>query len=106
MVLATEESRSFAFFLYNDLQWASQHSTGPYAQAGFNAGDGIVSKMLKYSRTSNITLLVNESNVNVPSLFVFRIDTADIEAGGCSEHESLKHMPGRGHQIGGTTVNF
>ncbi|CAF1024950.1 unnamed protein product [Adineta steineri] len=106
MVLATDESRSFAFFLYNDLQWASQSSGGPYAQAGFNAGDGIVAKMLKYSRTRNITLLVNESNVNVPGLFAFRVDTTDIEAGGCDEQESLSHLPVRGPQIGGTAINF
>ncbi|UJR24394.1 hypothetical protein I4U23_005771 [Adineta vaga] len=106
MVLVTDESRSFAFFLYNDLQWASKNPNGPYGQAGFNAGDGVVSRMLQYSRTSNITLLVNESNVNVPGLFVFRIDTTDIEAGGCSEYESLTHFPVRGPQIGGTTINL
>ncbi|CAF0814967.1 unnamed protein product [Adineta ricciae] len=106
MALITDQSRSFAFFFYNDLQWASPSSNGPYAQAGFNAGDGVVSKMLKYSRTGNITLLVNESNVNVPGLFAFRIDTTDIEAGGCNEHESLTHLPVRGPQIGDTTINL
>ena len=29
MVLATDESRSFVFFLYNDLQWASNNAEGP-----------------------------------------------------------------------------
>ena len=106
MILVTDVSRSFAFFLYNDLQWASQSSGGPYAQAGFNAGDGITFKMLKYSRTANITLLVNESNVNVPGVFAFRTDTTDIEAGGCGENETLNHLPARGYQIGGTTVNL
>ena len=77
-----------------------------YAQAGFNAGDGMTSTMLKYSRSSNITLLVNESNVNVPGLFAFRVDTADIAAGGCSESEPLAHAPVRGQQIGGTTVRL
>lgn len=106
MVLATDESRSFVFFLYNDLQWASQSGESPYAQAGFNAGDGLTATMLKYSRTRNITLLVNESNVNVPGLFAFRVDTNDVEAGGCSEDKPLTHVPVRGDQIGGTTINL
>jgi hypothetical protein len=106
MVLATDESRSFVFFLYNGLQWAGPHALGPYAQAGFNAGDGIFSKMLQYSRTSNVTQLVNESNINAPGLFVFRIDTTDIEPGGCGEKETLNYSPMRGSQIGGTTINL
>lgn len=106
MVLATDESRSFAFFLYNDLQWASPKSGDPYAQAGFNAGDGITAKMLKYSRTSNITLLTNESNVYVPGFFIFRIDTTNIEPAGCSESDPLIHRPVRGRQIGGVVVSF
>ncbi|CAF1471729.1 unnamed protein product [Rotaria sp. Silwood1] len=106
MVLVTDESRSFTFFLYNDLQWASQSAGGPYAQAGFNAGDGITATMLKYSRTQNIILLVNESNVNAPGLFAFRIDTANIEAGGCNENGSLTHYPVRGDQIGGATITL
>lgn len=106
MVLVTDESRSFVFVLYNDLQWSSQNVDGPYAQAGFNAGDGVTARMLKYSRTRNITLLVNESNVNVPGLFAFRVDTTDIEAGGCTDQGALQHFPLYGHQIGGTTVNL
>ncbi|CAF1275999.1 unnamed protein product [Adineta ricciae] len=102
---------SFSFVSLNvreigDLYFFEICSVSPYAQAGFNAGDGVISKMLKYSRTENITLLVNESNVNVPGLFAFRIDTANIEAGGCNEHESLNHLPIRGSQIGGTSVYF
>ena len=104
MVLATDESRSFVFFLYNELQWSGGNGIGSFAQAGFNAGDGVNFRMLKYSRTANITSLVNESNVNVPGLFAFRIDTTDIQAGGCGENNTLLHRPVRGQQIGGTTV--
>ena len=106
IVLATDESRSFVFFLYNDLQWNSSIFTDSYAQAGFNAGDGVNFMMLKYSRTANITLLVNESNVNVPGLFAFRIDTTDIQAGGCGESNTRTHRPVRGQQIGGTSVSL
>lgn len=106
IVLATDESRSFVFFLYNTIEWAGNYAFGPYAQAGFNAGDGVNFKMLQYSRTSNITLLVNESNVNVPGLFAFRIDTTDIEAGGCGVSNTPTHWPVRGQQIGGTSVSL
>ena len=106
MVLTTDESRSFVFFLYNTLEWAGNSISGPYAQAGFNAGDGLTYKMLQYSRTPNISALVNESNVNIPGLFAFRIDTVDIEAGGCGGNNTLRHSPVRGPQIGGTTISL
>jgi hypothetical protein len=76
MVIATDEYRSFTFLLYHDLQWAgTSYTAEPFAQAGFNAGDGISATMLPYSRTINMLRLVDESNVNVPGLFAFRIDT-------------------------------
>lgn len=47
LILATDSSRSFAFFLYKELQWASPgYTTEPFAQAGFNAGDGVTGTML------------------------------------------------------------
>ena len=104
MVLATDQLRSFVFFLYNDLQWVTNNNAGQYAQAGFNAGDGFNFNMLPHSRTENISLLVNESNVNVPGLFAFRIDTVDIAAGGCGPNKSRSYWPVRGQQIGGTSV--
>ncbi|CAF3256168.1 unnamed protein product [Rotaria sp. Silwood2] len=84
IILATDEIRSFAFLFYNDLQWASPSTSSLIevnssseigGQAGFNAGDSIIYEMLPYSRTSYVRRLVNTSNVNVPSLFVFRIDS-------------------------------
>jgi hypothetical protein len=115
IVLATDELRSFCFLLYYDLQWASPHSSSSndsilhyelYAEAGFNAGDGIAYEMLPYSRTSNVHLLVNISNVNVPGLFVFRIDTDTIAVGGCGNNTDVLFRPRRGSQIGSTALTI
>ncbi|CAF4753313.1 unnamed protein product, partial [Rotaria sp. Silwood2] len=67
--------------------------------------------MLPHSRTADIVKLVNESNVNVPGLFVFRIDTFDIEAGGCegdatANNTKYSYLPIRGSQLGGTSINI
>ena len=111
IVLVTDEIWSFAFLLYHELQWASPSSgSGPSpagelgGQAGFNAGDGAVFEMLPYSRTSNIRLQANLGNVNVPGLFVFRIDTDTVAVGGCGNTSSLSFRPRRGSQLGPTAV--
>ena len=111
IVLATDEIRSFAFILYHELQWASPASGSGAnvsnelgGQAGFNAGDGVVFEMLPYSRSSNVRLLANVSNVNVPGLFVFRVDTDTIAVGGCGNTSSLLFRPRRGSQLGSTAI--
>jgi hypothetical protein len=108
IVLATDADRSFVFILYHDLKWAGpQYTTEPYAQAGFNAGDGIAFEMLPYSRTKNVIQLVSESNVNVPGLFVFRVDTDTIDAGGCSTNTSIASLrPRIGSQLGYTALSI
>lgn len=108
IVLATDEIRSFAFLLYHDLQWWAPPppSTQIGAQAGFNAGDGIVFEMLPYSRTSSVRELVNISNVNVPGLFVFRIDTDTITLGGCGNSSNSVFRPRRGSQLGLTPITI
>ncbi|CAF3735702.1 unnamed protein product [Rotaria sp. Silwood1] len=113
IVLATDEIRSFAFLLYHDLQWSSPQTSslsGPSSsseiggQAGFNAGDGVIFEMLPYSRTSNVRQLVNLSNVNVPGLFVFRIDSETIAVGGCGNTSNFLFQPHRGSQLGSTAI--
>ncbi|CAF3739978.1 unnamed protein product [Rotaria sp. Silwood1] len=108
IVLATDGDRSFAFILYHDLQWAGPgYTTEPYAQAGFNAGDGIAFEMLPYSRTEDVIRLVHESNVNVPGLFVFRVDTDKIGAGGCGTNASVATLrPRISSQLGFTALNI
>ena len=56
IVLSTNGNLSFVFFLYHDLQWGrpSSNDAIPYAQAGFNAGDGIAFEMLPHSRTKDV----------------------------------------------------
>ena len=113
IVLVTDERRSFAFLLYHDIQWT--HPTyssnasvpnGTDAQAGFNAGDGVVFQMLPYSRTSVVHLLVNTSNVNVPGLFIFRIDKDVIAPDRCGNSSSLAFRPRRGSQLGSTALTI
>ena len=107
IVLCTDGDYSFTFLLYDTLQWASPNRTSPpYAQAGFNAGDGVTYTVLPYSRTENIVQLVNESNVNTPGLFAFRVDTA-IDAGGCDSNSSTFSFRSRiGSQLGFTALHI
>jgi len=108
IALATDGDRSFTFLLYHDLQWAGpQYTSEPYAQAGFNAGDGIAFEMLPHSRTAAIVRLVNETNVNVPGLFAFRVDTDEIDAGGCSSNvSSAGFRPRTSSQLGTTALTI
>ncbi|CAF3942552.1 unnamed protein product, partial [Rotaria sp. Silwood2] len=108
IVLSTNGDHSFVFFLYHDIQWAKpSNNSNSYAQAGFNAGDGIAFEMLPYSRTKDIVRLVNESNVNVPGLFVFRVDTDEIDPGGCSSNVSVVTLrPRISSQLGSTALNI
>jgi len=74
------------------------------SQSGFNGGDGIVFEMFPYCRTSFIVDLVNIINVNVPGLFVFRIDTDTIRFGGWGNNSNLLFRPYRGSQLGLTPI--
>jgi len=53
-------------------------------QVGFNGGDGFNYFALNQSRTNAIIGLASLTNVDLPGKFVFRIDTAVIEHGGCN----------------------
>ena len=68
LVIATDGVISSAFFLYEDIQW------GPEAQIGFNAGDGLSSFSLPGALTDDTVNIEEQSNVNRPGIFVFRID--------------------------------
>jgi hypothetical protein len=108
IVLSTDGDRSFVFFLYHDIQWTSpKNNTNSYAQAGFNAGDGITFETLPYSNTEDIIQLVNQSNVNIPGLFVYRVDTDKIDAGGCTTNVTVaSHRPRISSQLGSTSLNI
>ena len=110
IVLSTDADRSFVFFLYHDLQWAkpaNDSNNDSYAQAGFNAGDGITFETLPYSNTEDIVRLVDESNVNIPGLFAYRVDTDSVDAGGCSDNITTPvFRPRMGSQFGSTAVHI
>lgn len=53
-------------------------------QAGFNAGDGIRYFNVPGSATDRIINVSSNSNVGKPGRWMFRIDSAKIEAGGCN----------------------
>ena len=59
--------------------------SGPFFwQAGFNAGDGIRYFSIPGSRTHQVINLPTQSNVGNPGRWLFRIDNAKVEAGGCN----------------------
>ena len=67
-MIATDGVISSAFFLYKDIQW------GHEAQIGFNAGDGLSSFSFPGALTDDTVNIDEQSNVNRPGVFVFRID--------------------------------
>ncbi|CAM2709227.1 unnamed protein product [Rotaria socialis] len=108
IVLCTDEDRSFIFFLYHDLQWANPYNHSYYyAQAGFHNGNRNVSEQLPNSGTEDVVELSNESNVNTPGLFAFRVDAETIHAGGCHADTSLiSFRPRTISQLGSTAVTI
>lgn len=53
-------------------------------QAGFNAGDGKRYFNIPGSRTDDIADVEMTTNVGIPGRWVFRIDDAQVQVGGCS----------------------
>lgn len=66
MVLATDGSKTFAAFLYEDIQWGSSS-----ASIGFNAGDQVRAFGLAPEEVLN---LETSSNVDIPGVYTFRVD--------------------------------
>ena len=58
-------------FLYADgeIQWGSN------ALAGINAGDGLISITIPGSRTPNILTINQNSNVEIPGIWMFEVGT-------------------------------
>ena len=69
VILATDGSRSYAGFLYGDIEW------GRRARIGFNAGNNrLESVSLPVSITDRTLNISSLSNVGLPGAFIFRID--------------------------------
>lgn len=54
------------------------------SQAGFNAGDGKRYFNIPGSRTADVVNVEGTTNVGYPGKWVFRIDDANVEVGGCN----------------------
>ncbi len=63
------------------------------SQAGFNAGDGKRYFNIPGSRTADIVNVEETTNVGFPGRWVFRIDDANVEVGGCNNSGKRSVLP-------------
>ncbi len=63
--------------LYEEIQWEAPDS-GIFGIAGLNAGDGVLHESLPGSGSRNILDITNLSNVEIPGVWIYRIDTANF----------------------------
>ncbi|XP_074046823.1 sushi, nidogen and EGF-like domain-containing protein 1 isoform X1 [Macrotis lagotis] len=99
IVLITDGKLSFTIFNYESILWTTgMHASsggdlaglgGIAAQAGFNAGDGKRYFNIPGSRTDDIVNVEMTTNVGIPGRWVFRIDDAQVQVGGCSNTTSV-----------------
>ena len=83
VVLATDGTASFVFFIYIDIQWVGLLGT----QLGFNAGDGINSLTLPGAFNNSAVLdLELTSNVKIPGHYLFRVNSLQILQPGGVQH--------------------
>ncbi|XP_035685252.1 sushi domain-containing protein 2-like [Branchiostoma floridae] len=114
-VLASNGRHSFAIFNYGDITWTTGTASdgnaytglgGVPAKVGFNAGDGIRFFCTDTSQTADIVNVETTSNVNIPGRWVFRIDSATIQDGGCHTDGPVTIFPFFGTMLGGTEVSI
>lgn len=105
-VICTNGRYSFTIFNYFIIEWFRASTTPNGAQAGFNAGDGVNYHVINGSFTSDVVSLVNETNVDIPGKWIFRIDQADIEDGGCPETGFVSTKPNSVFVFGGDHVSI
>ena len=86
MMAGDTVQRSFAIFLYADVQWTTGDDDdgtnglgGKYAQVGFNKGDGTKFSVVPESGTANVAKMHLNSNVGEPGIWVFEITGNDDE---------------------------
>ncbi len=83
-MLVSDGVRSFALYLYAD--GLIQHSGSSYghpALVGYDYGDGNHYFNHPDSLSENITNVESTSNINVPGMWIFRLDEEDIATGRC-----------------------
>ena len=74
-----DDQRSYVTFLYVDIQWTVS-TTGIRSLAGINGGDGVRSETLSGSLSENIINLETTSNVDVPGMWMCRVDASEINS--------------------------
>uniref|UniRef100_A0AC34RF29 VWFA domain-containing protein n=1 Tax=Panagrolaimus sp. JU765 TaxID=591449 RepID=A0AC34RF29_9BILA len=80
--LGSNGVNSFAIFYYNQIQWIKgDASRNTAAQVGFDSGDGTNRYMLDVSCTDDVIDVADMSNVGPAGVFIFRIDSANIQTG-------------------------
>uniref|UniRef100_A0A8C9V4C8 Sushi, nidogen and EGF like domains 1 n=1 Tax=Scleropages formosus TaxID=113540 RepID=A0A8C9V4C8_SCLFO len=99
VVLITDGELSFTIFHYHNITWTTgMHASsggdlaglgGIAAQAGFNAGDGRRYFNIPGSRTDDVVDVEETTNVGYPGRWVFRIDDAQVQVGGCNNSASV-----------------
>ena len=85
-MLTSDTTHSFVLFLYADdlIQWTTGDITGSNglggipAQCGLNAGDGNRFFSIPGSQTAAIINIYSTSNIDVPGIWVFRVDQNTI----------------------------
>ncbi|XP_063957459.1 protein mesh-like [Lytechinus pictus] len=111
-VLLTDGSISLSLFIYGDITWTTGVNQGGNAsglggneaQVGFNAGDGVKSHVLDGSYTPDVLNIDNRTNIGIPGIFIFRIDTENIAQSRCKSFGKLSINPSIGSTLGGTEV--
>nr|XP_054758707.1 uncharacterized protein LOC129264789 isoform X1 [Lytechinus pictus] len=111
-VLLTDGSISLSLFIYGDITWTTGVNQGGNAsglggneaQVGFNAGDGVKSHVLDGSYTPDVLNIDNRTNIGIPGIFIFRIDTENIAQSRCKSFGKLSINPSIGSMLGGTEV--
>ncbi|XP_036374730.1 sushi, nidogen and EGF-like domain-containing protein 1 [Megalops cyprinoides] len=99
VILITDGDLAFTIFQYHDITWTTgMHASsggdlaglgGIAAQAGFNAGDGRRYFNIPGSRTDDVVDVEGTTNVGYPGRWVFRIDDAQVQVGGCNDSASV-----------------
>jgi hypothetical protein len=104
LVLGSDGRRTFVVFNYAELHWLTGSASGGVnPNCGFDAGDGATSTTLPGSFTEGVRQLVNRSNVGVPGVWAFRVDSS-ITSAGCAAGSVGSVVPPRGSVLGGDVV--
>ncbi len=88
-MLVTDGTRSFAIYLYADgfIHYPEVDDIfSVFVEHDY--GDGINIYRHPDTGTENITNIVNTSNVNVPGMWIFRLDEEDIATGRCINQDA------------------